>query len=150
MPINICFAKVQISVHLQIDNISKMVLFQLPGFREGMAVETRFTAAFTNASYIDIQKNDNQNIMLHIRVDSDRLVMNTKTNGSWGDEEHFSSSDTGSAWNLVTLRAEARSDCFHIIINGKDTYDYRHRLPLTDVNMCNVGTPDIKYFTVFF
>ena len=127
-----------------------MAQIQLPGFRQGMAVETQFTAGSTNPSAIDLQKNDNQNIMLHIRVDRDRLVMNTKTNGSWGGEEYFNSSGIGTPGKLVTLRAEARSDCFHVIINGKDTYDYKHRMPLTDVNMCVVSTPDIKYYTVFF
>ena len=144
----IYFAKVQISAHLQVDNISKMAQFELPGFRERMAVETRFTAS-ASASAMDLQKTDGQNIMLHIRVDRDRLVMNTKTNGSWGGEEYFNCSGIGSPGTLVMLRAEARSDCFHVIINGKDTYDYRHRLPYTDVNMCNIGTTDIKYYTVF-
>ena len=91
-----------------------------------------------------------QNRMLHIRVDPDRLVFNTKTNGTWGDEEYFNKCGIGSAGKLLTLRVEARSDCFHIIINGKDTYDYKHRLPLTDVNMCVISTSDIKYYTVVF
>ena len=150
MPIDIYFAKVQISTHLQVDNISKMATIQLPGFREGIAIETRFTATSPNTGGIDLQKDDNQNRMLHIRVDPDRLVFNTKTNGTWGDEEYFNKCGIGSAGKLVTLRVEARSDCFHIIINGKDTYDYKHRLPLTDVNMCVISTSDIKYYTVVF
>ena len=126
-----------------------MAKFDLPGFKEGMSVETRFTAS-ASASAVDLQKNaDGQNIMLHIRVDRDRLVMNTKTNGSWGGEEYFNCSGIGSPGTLVMLRAEARSDHFYITINGKDTYNYRHRLPYTDVNMCNIGTTDIKYYTVF-
>ena len=136
----------QISVHLQVDNISKMAQIQLPGFREGMAVETLFRPV----GAIDLQKNDNQNIMLHIRVELNGLVMNTKTNGSWGDEEYFRSSGIGSSNMLITLRAEAQSDYFHVIINGKDTYDYKHRLPLTDVNMCVISTNDIKEYSVFF
>ena len=125
-----------------------MAQFDLPGFKERMAVETCFTAS-ASASAMDLQKNDNQNIMLHIRVDRDRLVMNTKTNGCWGCEEYFNCSGIGCPGNLVMLRAEARSNCFHIIINGNDTYDYNHRLPYTDVNMCNIGTTDIKYYCVF-
>ena len=150
MPLDIYFAKVQISVHLQVDNIFKMAQIQLPGFRVGMAVETSFTAGSTNPSAIDLQKNDNQNIMLHIRVDRDRLVMNTKTNDAWGGEEYFNSIGIGSPGKLLTLRVEAQSDCFHVIINGKDTYNYKYRLPVTDVNMCVISTPDIKYYTVFF
>ena len=115
-----------------------------------MAIETHFTVSASNLGAMDLQKNDNQNIILHIRVDRDRLTMNTKTNGSWGDEEYFNSVGIGSVGKLVTLRAEARSDCFHIIINGKDTYDYRHRLLFSDVNMCVISTDDIKYYTIFF
>ena len=125
-----------------------MAQFDLPGFREGMAVETRFTAS-ASASALNLQKDDGTNIMLHIRVDRDRLVMNTKTNNCWGGEEYYNCSGIGSPGTLVMLRAEARSDHFYITINGKDTYKYKYRLPYTDVNTCAIGTTDIKYYTVF-
>ena len=126
-----------------------MAQFDLPGFREGMAVETRFTAS-ASASALNLQKDDGTNIMLHIRVDRDRLVMNTKTNGCWGCEEYFDSCGIGCPGKLVMLRAEARQDYFYIIINGEATYKYPHRLPYTDVNKCVIETTDIKFYTVFF
>ena len=125
-----------------------MAELTLPGFREGMSVETRFTAS-ENPSSMNFQKNDYENIMIHIRVDRDRLVFNSRSNGTWGGEEYFNSSGIGSPGVLVMLRIEARSDHFHVIINGKDTYQFKHRLPYTDVNMCAIGTTDIKYYTVF-
>ena len=126
-----------------------MAQFDLPDFSERMAVETRFTAS-QNPSTLDLQKNNDQNIMLRIRVERDRLVMNTKTNGSWGCEEYFDSSGIGCPGKLVMLRAEARRDHFYIIINGGDTCNYSHRLPYTDVNKCVIETTDIKFYTVFF
>ena len=125
-----------------------MAEFELPGFREAMAVETRFTAS-ENPSSMNFQKNDYENIMIHIRVDRDRLVFNSRTNGTWGREEYFNRSGIGSPGVLVMLRIEARSDYFYVTINGKDNYQYNHRLPYTDVNMCAIGTTDIKYYTVF-
>ena len=125
-----------------------MTELALPGFREGMSVETRFTAS-ENPSSMNFQKNDYENIMIHIRVDRDRLVFNSRSNGTWGGEEYFNCSGIGSPGVLVMLRIEARSDHFHVIINGKDTYQFKHRLPYTDVNMCAIGTTDIKYYTVF-
>ena len=125
-----------------------MAELTLPGFREGMSVETRFTAS-ENPSSMNFQKNDYENIMIHIRVDRDRLVFNSRSNGTWGGEEYFNCSGIGCPGVLVMLRIEARSDHFHVIINGKDTYQFMHRLPYTDVNMCAIGTTDIKYYTVF-
>ena len=146
MSIDIYFAKVQISVHLQVDNISKMAQIQLPDFKVWMALETRFRPL----GAMDLQKNDNQNIMLHIRVDMNCLTMNTKTNGSWGDEEHLRITGIGSSDTLLSLRVEARSEYFRVIVNRKDMYKYKHRFPLTDVNMCVISTDDIKQYTVFF
>ena len=128
--------------------VSKMAQLELPGFREGMAVETRFTAS-ENPSSMNLQKTDYENIMIHIRVDRDRLVFNTRSNGTWGGEEYFNRSGIGAPGVLVMLRIEARPEHFYVIINGKDNYQYRHRLPYTDVNMCAIGTTDIKYYTVF-
>ena len=125
-----------------------MAQLDLPGFREGMAVETRFTAS-ENPSSMNLQKTDYENIMIHIRVDKDRLVFNTRTNGTWGGEEYFNCKGIGASGVLVMLRIEARPEHFYVIINGKDNYQYRHRLPYTDVNMCAIGTTDIKYYTVF-
>ena len=125
-----------------------MAELALPGFTEGMSVETRFTAS-ENPSSMNFQKNDYENIMIHIRVDRDRLVFNSRSNGTWGGEEYFNCSGIGCPGVLVMLRIEAQSDHFHVIINGKDTYQFKHRLPYTDVNMCAIGTTDIKYYTVF-
>ena len=125
-----------------------MAEFELPSFREGMAVETCFTTS-ENPSALYLSKNDLQNTMLHIRVDRDRLAFNSRTNGTWGCEEHCNCSGIGCPGVLLMLRAEARPEHFHIIINGKDTYQFKHRLPITDVNMCAIGTTDIKFYTVF-
>ena len=126
-----------------------MAEFQLPTLKDGMSVEASFIAS-ESASSMNLQKNDFENLMIHIRVDRDRLLFNTRTNGAWGGAEFFNSSGIGSPGTLVILRIEVRSDYFYITINGKDNYKYKHRLPYTDVNMCNIKTTDIKHYTVFY
>ena len=126
-----------------------MVEFGLPTLKDGMSVEASFIAS-ESASSMNLQKNDFENVMIHIRVDRDRLVFNTRTNSVWGGEESFSSSGVGSPGTLVILRIEARSDHFYITINRKDNYKYKYRLPYTDVNMCSIGTTNIKHYTVFY
>lgn len=125
-----------------------MVQLELPGFRERMAVETRFTAT-ENASAMNFQKTDDQNIMIHVRVDRDQLVLNSRCNGAWGSEVVIKSSGIGCPGNTVMLRIEARPEHFYITVNGKDYYEFKHRLPYTDVNMCAIGASDIQYYTVF-
>ena len=115
-----------------------------------MSVETRFTAS-ENLNSMSFQKNNDNNIMIHIRVDRDRLAMNSRTNGTWGCEEYFNCSGIGCPGVLVMLRIEAQSEYFYVTINGKDYYQFNHRLlPFTDVNMCAIRTTDIKHYTVFF
>lgn len=126
-----------------------MVVFNLPPLKEGMSVETSFIAG-ESASSVNLQKDNFENLMIHIRVDQNRLVFNSRNNGAWGGEESFSSSGIGVAGTLVILRVEARSDHFYVTINRKDTYNFKYRLPYTDVNMCNIGATDIKHYTVFY
>ena len=147
LPIDIYFTKVQISVHLQVNNISKMAKIYLPVFKEGMAVEAQFKATGS----MDFQKKDYRNIILHVKVDSDRVVMNTKIDGVWGNEEDLNSSGIGSDGKLIKIRVEARPTRFFITINDIYNYGYRHRYHLyTDVNVCMVSTTDLKYYKVFF
>ena len=125
-----------------------MAQVDLPGFKEGMSIETSFVTS-ENPSAMNLQKTNYENIMIHIRVDKDRLVFNSKSNGTWAGEEHYNCSGIGNPGTLVMLWAEARPKHFFITINGKDNYEFKHRLPYTDVNMCAIGTTDIKYYTVF-
>ena len=123
-----------------------MVEFDLPHLKEGMAVETRIEAS--QIDVFNLQKDDNNNVMIHIRVDQNRLVLNSRSNGAWGREEYFNKSGIGEPGKLITLRAEVTSGHFHVIINGDDHYDFKYRLPYTDVNM-GVVSKGIKYYTVF-
>ena len=123
-----------------------MTKIYLPVFKEGMAVEAQFKA--TGA--MDFQKDNNQNILLHVRVDEDRLVINTRTDGVWGGEEYFNSSGIGSDGKLIKLRVEVRSTDFLITINDKYHCGYNHRYPYLDIDECKVSTTDIKYYGVFY
>ena len=124
-----------------------MAKIYLPVFKEGMVVE----AQFKTTGSMDFVKKDYQNIILHVKVDSDRVVMNTKIDGAWGDEEYLHSRGIGADGKLIKIRVEARSTDFFIIINDIENYAYDHRYhPYTDVNMCIVSTTDIKYYKVFF
>ena len=84
-----------------------------------MAAETHFTAS-ENSSSMNLQKNDHENIMIHIRVDKDQLVFNTRTNGTWGGEEYFNFSGIGSPGILVMLQIEPLPEHYYVTINGKD------------------------------
>ena len=135
-----------------------MVEFELPPFQERMGVEVR-VAALTGGNYtaFNLQKDSSEtNVMMSIRIDPDRLVLNSKSNGAWGSEVRISKPGIGNPGNLVTLRIEARSEHFYITVNGEEHHEFSHRLPYTDINMGgvyswpSVKVPDIKYYTVFY
>ena len=63
-----------------------------------MAVETE-VAALSSGNYtaFNLQKDSAEtNVMMHIRIDPDRLVLNSRNNGAWGSEVIISK--PGSYW----------------------------------------------------
>jgi len=78
---------------------------------------------------------DNQdNIALHFnpRWDERALVLNTRTNGSWGLEErppgyNFIGKDK------ITVRFLATTAAICIFVDEKMIYEYRNRLPVTSI-----------------
>ena len=122
-----------------------------------MAVETQFTnLSAGNYSAFNLMKDDiEQNVMIHIRVDLNQLVLNTRTNGSWGSEVRFDKPGVGTPGQLVTLRATIRSDHFDILVNKTDTYRYDYRTPWTEIKKGYVHSwqdfdTAIKNYTVFY
>ena len=81
-----------------------MAQVDLPGFKEGMFIETSFVAS-ENPSAMNLQKTNYENIMIHIRVDKDWLVFNSRSNGTWAGEEHYNCSGIGNPGTLVMLHA---------------------------------------------
>ena len=134
-----------------------MAEFDLPPFKERMAVETRVVVLEAgNYTVLNLQKDSREkNVMIHIRIDPNHLVLNSRSNGAWGREVKISKPGIGTPGNLVTLRAEARSDHFYVTVNGVDHYEFPYRLPYTDINMGAVYSwpstdTDIKYYTVLY
>ena len=126
--------------------------FKVPRLSERMSVETRFeipaNAPASGSNVFNLMKDDLSNIMIHMRVDRDRLVLNSCSNGTWGSEFIINSQGIGTPGNLVTLRAEVRSDHFYVTVNGSDHYEFKYRLPYTDINKGFVGS-GIKFYTIF-
>ena len=134
-----------------------MVEFELPPFQQRMAVETRF-ANLSSGNYtaFNLQKDSSDtNVMMHIRVDPDQLVLNSRSNGAWGSEVRINKAGIGTPGKLVTLKIEARSDHFYITVNGEDHYEFKYRLPYTDINMGAVYSwplkdTEIKFYSVLY
>ena len=74
---------------------------------------------------LNLMKDDN-NIMIHCRVDANQLLLSTRKNGTWlsGTRVEIPYPGLGSAGNVVTLRIQARSDHFYVTINGDDGHKY--------------------------
>ena len=122
-----------------------------------MSVETR-VAALGGGNYtaFNLQKDSAElNVMIHIRIDPNHLVLNSRHNGAWESEVKISKPGIGSPGNLVTLRIEARSDHFYITVNGSDHHEFKYRSPYTDIKMGAVFSwpkkeTDLKYYGVFW
>ena len=82
-----------------------MVEFELPPFQQRMGVETRF-ANLSSGNYtaFNLQKGSSvTNVMMHIRVDPDQLVLNSMSNGAWGSEVRINKPGIGTPGKLVTI-----------------------------------------------
>lgn len=98
-----------------------------------MAFEVRYITPDNGRVAFDLMDNQN-NIVLHMsaRWDQKVLVLNTCKNGVWGPEETVENFNFNSGIP-ITLRAEAKTDCFTIIVNGTIVHNYKHRMPLTSI-----------------
>ena len=122
-----------------------------------MSVETTFNnLSAGNYTAFNLQKDSTeQNVMIHIRVDRNQLVLNSRDNGAWGGEVRIDKSGVGTPGSQVKLRIEARSDHFYITVNETDHHEYQYRSPYTDVKQFAVYSwpnkdTDIKNYTVFY
>ena len=125
----------------------------LTPFREQMEVDVRFkipaNPPTAGANVLNLMKDDN-NIMIHCRVDANQLLLSTRKNGTWlsGTRVEIPYPGLGSAGNVVTLRVQARPDHFYVTINGDDGHKYPYQLPYTDIIKGRVGS-GLEYFVVF-
>lgn len=132
--------------------------FKLSPFKEQTAVETRFAnLASGNYTAFNLQKGtgDSTDMMIHIRVDRNQLILNSRSNGAWGSEVRIDKSGIGTPGNLVTLRIQARSDHFYITVNETDNYEFKYRLPFSDIDTGKVYSwpstdTDVRNYGVFF
>lgn len=116
-------------------------------FELGMAVEVMFLTPDKGQPALDLMDERN-NVLLHVNPswDQNTFILNTCNNGQWGEKECPRGFDFSSGVP-VTIIAEARNDCFAILVNGRLVHYYKHRLPFTNIckarfyMMGNPGTP---------
>ncbi|KAM9319008.1 galectin-4-like isoform 2-T2 [Pholidichthys leucotaenia] len=80
-------------------------------------------------------KEEDSDVALHInpRFDGwDKVVFNTRAEGSWQSEDKVRSMPFTKGKNFE-LVIEATSDCYQVKVDGKDFHTYKHRLPVKDV-----------------
>ena len=109
----------------------------LTKFEVGMAIEVRFMTPDNGRPTLDMKDNSG-NIVLSVspRWDQRVFVLNTYKQNSWGPEERPSGFDFSSGVP-VTIRVEAKSDHFVILVNGNIIHDYKYRLPVTGIRNIN-------------
>ena len=105
----------------------------VPKFEVGMAIEEKFMTPDNGRPTMNI-KDSSGNILLHVnpRWDQKAFVLNTYKQNSWGREERPSGFDFDSGVP-ITIRVEAKSDHFVILVNGNIIHNYNYRLPVTDI-----------------
>ena len=113
-----------------------MVEFKVPPFKPGMAAEIRFLVPDSSTTTSFNLARDTQNYMIHgsLRCEQNMLVLNSKSDGSWGTEVHVSQVcfEPG---DDCAIRFEARDDFFLVYVNGKELNQFKHRLPLSDIKI---------------
>jgi hypothetical protein len=97
----------------------------------------------------DGRGSDAANVPLHcsIRFAQKKIVLNTKTNGEWGEEKHIK--NPFKSGSKVDLRIRAHGDHFEITVDGKDLAKYEHRVPLSTVNHVYVNGPMALHNVMF-
>ena len=104
-------------------------------FEVGMAVEVRYITPDNGRPTLNLKDDDSGNIALHVnpRWEQKVLVLNTRKQNSWGPEEKPPGFDFSSGVP-ITVRVEAKSDHFAILVNGQFIYNYKYRLPLSEIH----------------
>lgn len=107
----------------------------LTKFEVGMAIEVTYITPDNGRPTMNL-KDDSGNIVLHVnpRWDEKVFVLNTHKKG-WGHEERPRGFDFSSGVP-ITIRVEAKSDHFVILVNGNVIHYYKYRIPVNDI--CNV------------
>lgn len=110
-----------------------MAKLKIHDFKPGMAIEVTFITPSGGRPALNLIDKPG-NILLHVnpRWEQSALVLNTFCGGAWGSEERPEGFDF-SIGRLMTLRVEAREDCFNIVCNGKVLHKYNYRLPVETV-----------------
>lgn len=108
----------------------------LTKFEVGMAIEVEYITPDNGRPTMNL-KDDSGNIVLHVnpRWDEKVFVLNTHKKG-WGPEERPRGFDFSSGVP-ITIRVEAKSDYYIILVNGNIIHYYKYRIPVTGV--CSVN-----------
>ncbi|XP_065892799.1 32 kDa beta-galactoside-binding lectin lec-3-like [Dysidea avara] len=128
--------------------------FSLPDFNVGMAVEIKFTSPQSDKVVFNLHKDDqNYNLNISIKYDSNELNLNTKEGGSWPYDKKVS---VGDRYDFrkgvpVTVKVEAKQGYFDISINGNHLSKFEYRSPVTDVTGAAFNS-DVKLesFSIYF
>ena len=115
---------------LQMATDGEIGVFQ---FREGMAIEVTYLTPDYGRPTLDL-KDSIDNIVLHVnpRWDEGSFVLNTRCDGSWGQEERPKGFDFSSGVP-ITLRVEGSSTFLNVYINNRMIHQYRHRMPMSSI-----------------
>jgi len=124
--------KIDFSVLYQV-NPSKMVAFDLPPFKPGMAAEVRFIAPESGTTAFNIMKDDSYYMInANFQFEQKTLVLASKKDGIWGDGKVTISLPYGPG-DDIAIRVEARDDHFLVYLNGKEVGQFKYRHPLSDI-----------------
>ena len=133
-----------------------MVAFSLPRFKSGMAAEVRFIVPDSDIQTLKfILMKDDLNYIIHagIRFGDKSLVINSKEDNKFGadpvkvDLLGFGPGDD------VAIRFEARDDYWLVYINGKEYCQFKHRYPISDIELAKLFPHDgvkLISYSVFF
>ena len=105
----------------------------LNNFRYGFGVESEFGALDTGKSNLLLMKDD-ANYMIHAgaKWDKKTLVISTKINGEWGNQQTIENFDYPSG-TIITVRIEAHQSSYAVFVNNNMVSKFPHRLPIEEI-----------------
>ena len=102
-------------------------------FRYAFGVESDFGALDTGKSNLLLMKDDaNYMIQASARWDKKTLVICTKINGEWGNQETIENFDYP-VGTIITVRIEAHKTAYAVYVNNNLVSKYPHRLPVEEI-----------------
>ena len=124
----------------------------LNNFKYGCGVEAEFNALGSGRSNLLLMKDDsNYMIQASSKWDKKTLVICTKIDGEWGNQQTIENFDYPSGTKIV-IRIEATQSSYGVFVDNNLVCKFPHRLPIEEIKKAKFYTAEdeLRKFGVLF